>query len=237
MAIVPRASFPRLAVPRGDDDTMFHAARNRAISQPARHSSLHRRSNMFLLPQVRRGRDHRALLPPHVASYLLSRVATVAALFFTVLVLSPSPCSAGSAFEGANVEQPRYEVRGEQLGVPLPVVADVEVFKPRSYVEPRDVPRDAKKNRTAEGDVDGGSGFPLLVFLHGFCLPDAAQQEYSFTALRANAGGGSLPRQQTLSQVGLRRGGEFTRIPSATTTHHFFLHEPLNCFIPTSVHV
>jgi hypothetical protein len=46
-----------------------------------------------------------------------------------------------------------------------------------------------------------------LAPLHrGFCLPDAAQQEYSYTAMRANAGGGLVPRQQTLSQVGLRRG-------------------------------
>lgn len=246
MAIVPRASFPRHAVPRDDDDifvrvmnanlVFFRATRDQALSQLPHHSSWNHHSNI-LLPQGRRGRDQRSLPLPHLSSYFLSRVATAAALFFAVLVLFPSPCSAGSASEGANVDQllrqaRENEVRGEQLGVPVPVIADVEVFKPRSYVELQDVLHDdgdgmrrTKKNRTAEGDVeqatrgDGGSGSPLLVFLHGFCLPDSAQQEYSFTALRANAGGGSLPRQQTLSQVGLRRGGVFL-LPRRRTTFY-----------------
>jgi hypothetical protein len=38
------------------------------------------------------------------------------------------------------------------------------------------------------------------VYLHGFCLPDVEQQMYSVTARRADAGGGRIPREQTLSQ-------------------------------------
>ena len=44
----------------------------------------------------------------------------------------------------------------------------------------------------------------MVVFLHGFCLPDENQQRYNFTAVRAGAGVGGTPRRQTLTQVGLR---------------------------------
>jgi poly(3-hydroxybutyrate) depolymerase len=44
----------------------------------------------------------------------------------------------------------------------------------------------------------------MVVFLHGFCLPDDAQQQYNFTAVRAGAGVGGTPRRQTLTQRGLR---------------------------------
>lgn len=46
--------------------------------------------------------------------------------------------------------------------------------------------------------------YPVVVFLHGFCLPDENQQRYNFTAVRAGAGVGGTPRRQTLTQVGLR---------------------------------
>ena len=108
-------------------------------------------------------------------------------LLALALVLSSPSCAADSAALSA---PPLLKIRGEQLGVPIPVELDVEVFKPLSYTA----------NRTF-----GGS--PLLVFLHGFCLPDRDQQKYEFTAVRANAGGGTVPREQTLSQVGLRRDG------------------------------
>lgn len=114
-------------------------------------------------------------------------MSLTAAAALLALILAPLSCAAGSA-DGA---APKAPLVGRQLGVAVPVVADVEIFQPSGY----------SSNRTASRRPEG---WPLLVFLHGFCLPDAAQQAYEFTALRANAGGGVLPRRQTLSQVGLR---------------------------------
>ena len=71
---------------------------------------------------------------------------------------------------------------GVRLRVPIPTKADVDVFASSSY------------SQTAS------PGAPLLVYLHGFCLPDVEQQMYSVTATRADAGGGRIPREQTLSQ-------------------------------------
>jgi len=110
-----------------------------------------------------------------------------AAVFSPVVVLlfaasvAPRVSAGGVDAQGAATPPPPLE--GVRLNVPIPVVPDVEVFTPSSYS-----PTGAKK--------------PLLVFLHGFCLPDAEQQEYSFTGSRASAT--TPPRQQSLSQVGLR---------------------------------
>jgi hypothetical protein len=71
---------------------------------------------------------------------------------------------------------------GVRLRVPIPTKADVDVFASSAY------------SQTAS------PGAPLLVYLHGFCLPDVEQQMYSVTARRADAGGGRIPREQTLSQ-------------------------------------
>ena len=63
---------------------------------------------------------------------------------------------------------------GVRLRVPIPTKADVDVFASSSY------------SQTAS------PGAPLLVYLHGFCLPDVEQQMYSVTARRADAGGGRI---------------------------------------------
>ena len=146
---------------------------------------------MAILPSLRT-RTSLLLIDDDILSFSTSSAA--AALFFAaLLVLTPSPCLGGSSSE-LEAAAPQSS---EQLGVKIGVVPDVEVFKPKSY---------HTANTTTSSGERSSRGFPLLVFLHGFCLPDAAQQEYSFTALRANAGGGNLPKQQTLGQVGLRWG-------------------------------
>jgi len=108
-----------------------------------------------------------------------SRVVVACALLACAL-WAPRPCAAGSSAESNGS---RAHETGEHVSLTLEAAADVEVFKPSGY--------------------NGSEPTPLLVFLHGFCLPDSGQQEYSFTALRANPNG-LLPRQQTLTQVGLR---------------------------------
>jgi len=72
--------------------------------------------------------------------------------------------------------------------------AEVTVYPPRSLADPR------------RGGHEGNDGtkYPVVVFLHGFCLPDENQQKYNFTATRAGAGVGGTPRRQTLTQIGLR---------------------------------
>jgi poly(3-hydroxybutyrate) depolymerase len=72
--------------------------------------------------------------------------------------------------------------------------AEVTVYPPRSLADPR------------RGGHEGNDGTkcPVVVFLHGFCLPDENQQKYNFTATRAGAGVGGTPRRQTLTQIGLR---------------------------------
>ena len=52
-------------------------------------------------------------------------------------------------------------------------------------------------------DFTEDKSYPLVVYLHGFCLGDDAQQLYSFTAARASPGGGG-ERRQTLMQIGMR---------------------------------
>lgn len=70
---------------------------------------------------------------------------------------------------------------------------DVTVYPPSQYL--REKSENASRPR---------SKYPVVVFLHGFCLPDENQQRYNFTAVRAGAGVGGTPRRQTLTQVGLR---------------------------------
>ena len=70
---------------------------------------------------------------------------------------------------------------------------DVTVYPPSRYL--REKSENASRPR---------SKYPVVVFLHGFCLPDENQQRYNFTAVRAGAGVGGTPRRQTLTQVGLR---------------------------------
>ena len=70
--------------------------------------------------------------------------------------------------------------------------ADVTVYPPSRYLREGS---DPSLPRTK---------YPVVVFLHGFCLPDENQQRYNFTAVRAGAGLGGTPRRQTLTQVGLR---------------------------------
>ena len=70
---------------------------------------------------------------------------------------------------------------------------DVTVYPPSQYL--REKSENASRPR---------SKYPVVVFLHGFCLPDENQQRYDFTAVRAGAGVGGTPRRQTLTQVGLR---------------------------------
>jgi len=69
------------------------------------------------------------------------------------------------------------------LDVELPISTTLEVLKPSSF--------------------DASQKYPLIVYLHGFCLADEAQQKYSFTASRESPGGGGM-RQQTLTQIGIR---------------------------------
>ena len=107
------------------------------------------------------------------------------ALRVLLLALAVGPCIAGGDRDAA-AQSADFASRAETFDVPAS--QRVEVFPPANY------------DSTAVGDARP----PLLVFLHGFCLPDANQQAYNFTAVRANAGGGRLPRRQTLSQVGLR---------------------------------
>lgn len=79
--------------------------------------------------------------------------------------------------------------KATQLASPSPSYqgADVTVYPPTSL-----------------GDANADTKYPLVIFLHGFCLPDDAQQQYNFTATRAGAGKDGASARQTLTQVGLR---------------------------------
>ena len=125
------------------------------------------------------------------------------ALRVLLLALAVGPCIAGGDRDAA-AQSADFASRAETFDVPAS--QRVEVFPPANY------------DSTAVGDARP----PLLVFLHGFCLPDANQQAYNFTAVRANAGGGRLPRRQTLSQVGLREVVDERGFVYATPTapHH-----------------
>ena len=81
-----------------------------------------------------------------------------------------------------------FALKAQPLSSPSAVFsgADVQVYPPSSY------------------DSNSNTKYPLVVFLHGFCLPDDAQQQYNFTAMRAGAGLDGAAARQTLTQVGLR---------------------------------
>jgi hypothetical protein len=85
------------------------------------------------LPRPNPGRWEHQRAP--LSRSFLTRAAA-AALFLT-LVLLPTPCRAGSGGGEDNGElttpMPRHH-HGEQLGVAVPVVPDVEIFKPSGKV-------------------------------------------------------------------------------------------------------
>ena len=126
------------------------------------------------------------------------------ALAFAILLSHAPRANAGSlgAQGGDAPEEPGLSLMGRtKLRVPIATTTDVDVFASSSY------------------SASASPGAPLLVFLHGFCLPDAEQQSYSVNALRYNAGGGQIPRQQTLSQF----NGEVHTL----VTLHVTLHDTL----------
>ena len=91
-------------------------------------------------------------------------------------------CAQGVAADDATTTKTQIFARSE-LDVELPVSTSLSIFKPKDF--------------TAE------KSYPLVVYLHGFCLGDDAQQLYSFTAARSSPGGGG-ERRQTLTQIGVR---------------------------------
>ena len=99
-------------------------------------------------------------------------------------VLASSSCVVVVAFilcvasvaEGVTFE--RSEVSAE-----MPVSTSLSILKPNDFTSEK--------------------MYPLVVYLHGFCLGDDAQQQYSFTASRDSPGGGGQ-RRQTLTQIGVR---------------------------------
>jgi len=90
-------------------------------------------------------------------------------------------CAQGVAADDATTTKTQTFARSE-LDVELPVSTSLSIFKPKDF--------------TAE------KSYPLVVYLHGFCLGDDAQQLYSFTAARSSPGGGG-ERRQTLTQISL----------------------------------
>ena len=133
-------------------------------------------------------------------TYTLTRLETFAAVlvsnepnmhfialaFAFLLTHAPRAYAGGlglGAQSGGEAELDGLKVMGGvRLRVPIPTKADVDVFASSAYSQ------------------TSSPGAPLLVYLHGFCLPDVEQQMYSVTARRADAGGGRIPREQTLSQ-------------------------------------
>ena len=125
------------------------------------------------------------------------------ALAFAILLSHAPRAYAGSlGAQGGDAPEEFLSLMGRtKLRVPIAATTDVDVFASGSY------------------SASASPGAPLLVFLHGFCLSDAEQQSYSVNALRYNAGGGQIPRQQTLSQF----NGEVHTL----VTLHVTLHDTL----------
>ena len=92
-----------------------------------------------------------------------------------VVVVAFTLCVASVA-EGVTFE--RSEVSAE-----MPVSTSLSILKPNDFTSEK--------------------MYPLVVYLHGFCLGDDAQQQYSFTASRDSPGEGGQ-RRQTLTQIGVR---------------------------------
>ena len=105
-------------------------------------------------------------------------------VFLRKVLASSSSCVVVVAFilcvasvaEGVTFE--RSEVSAE-----MPVSTSLSILKPNDFTSEK--------------------MYPLVVYLHGFCLGDDAQQQYSFTASRDSPGGGGQ-RRQTLTQIGVR---------------------------------
>lgn len=120
------------------------------------------------------------LFPPSVlatsASTTSATCATSSALLYffaalLLLVLSPSPCFAGSGTSGDDNDSASAAQApvGEQLGVPLAVIHDVEVFKPSSYVESKKMTVNNDKNASSEemkGHGRRGGGPPIHCLVH-----------------------------------------------------------------------
>lgn len=137
----------------------------------------------------------------------------------------PSPGDVPVAFDDARAWA--FEARGTRLGVPIPVTPDVPVFAPAEEDITAAPAGASATNASATNERSPPSSppappgprlRPLLVYLHGFCLPEANQETYAFTAVRANANGGAKPLRQTLTQVGLREAADATGFVLATPT-------------------
>ena len=83
----------------------------------------------------------------------------------------------------AEASSSSFDYTRSDISASLPISTTLSVLKPNDFTEDK--------------------SYPLVVYLHGFCLGDDAQQLYSFTAARASPGGGG-ERRQTLMQIGMR---------------------------------
>jgi len=86
-------------------------------------------------------------------------------------------------FAEASSSSSSFDYTRSDISASLPISTTLSVLKPNDFTEDK--------------------SYPLVVYLHGFCLGDDAQQLYSFTAARASPGGGG-ERRQTLMQIGIR---------------------------------
>ena len=115
----------------------------------------------------------RPLVPVFGASLSSSSLVVFALSFLVRRCFAEASSSSSSSFDYTRSD----------ISASLPISTTLSVLKPNDFTEDK--------------------SYPLVVYLHGFCLGDDAQQLYSFTAARASPGGGG-ERRQTLMQIGMR---------------------------------